>query len=71
MVGYRVRTNCVNINLTISSSLETLTEPVKRDIIIFKGIFFILFIYFGLDIKMDRIMKKNRYSADFCVALVL
>lgn len=40
MVGYRVRMNCVNINLTISSSLETLTEMVKRDIIIFKGIFF-------------------------------
>lgn len=63
--------NCVNINLTISSSLETLTETVKRDIIIFKGIFFILFVYFGLDIKMDTILKKNRYSADFCVTLVL
>ena len=63
--------NCVNINLNISSSLETLAELSKRDFIIFKGTFFILFIYFGLYIKMERIMKKNRCSIDFCITLVL
>lgn len=63
--------NCININLTISSFLETLAELGKRDFIIFDSIIFILFIYFGLDIKMERIMMKNRCSTDFCITLVL
>lgn len=45
---------CINIQLTISSSLEGLAELCKRGFIIFKGIFFfLLLIYFGLNVKIE------------------
>lgn len=49
---------CINIQLTISSSLERLAELCKRAFSIFKGIFFSFTYLFWIGRK-DRIIKNS------------
>lgn len=70
MLGCIVRMICINIQLTISSSLEGLAELCKRGFIIFKGIFFFPFTYlFWIECKDRNI--KNSTSGCFCNNLAL
>lgn len=69
MVGCIVRMICINIQLTISSSLERLAELCKRGFFIFRGIFFPFTYLFWIGHK-DRIIK-NSSGGCFCNNLTI